>query len=114
LEVLDKLNSLDQKLGAPKPAEKPPATAEPPKLEKFSGTIKSVDAKAKSIVVADGNVEKTFVVDEKAKITKDTSGLTIADLKAEMPAVVEYKKEGDKMIASAIKLSAPEGSTKGK
>ncbi len=72
----------------------------------FSGKIESVDAGAKSIVVtsADGKTKNTFVVDEQTKITKDKAELKINDLKAEMPVAVEYKKEGDKMIATTIKV----------
>ena len=53
---------------APAPASTKPAP--PAKLEKFSGEIKSVDAMAKSIVVAKGKVEKAFVVTADTKITK--------------------------------------------
>jgi ABC-type uncharacterized transport system substrate-binding protein len=74
---------------------------------KFSGKIKSVDAGTKNIVVTstDGKAENTFVVDEKTKITKGTTDLPFAELKPEMLVAVEYKKEGDKMIATAIKVS---------
>jgi hypothetical protein len=84
-----------------------PATTAPAKLEKFSGTIKSVDAMAKSIVVAKGKTEKTFVIDESTKITKGKETVALADLKAGTNVVVEAKKEVDKLIASTIKVSAP-------
>jgi hypothetical protein len=99
---------------AAKPAPAAPATTAPAKLEKFSGTIKSVDAMAKSIVVAKGKVEKTFAVDESAKITKGKTDLTFVDLKAGMSTLVEYKMEGDKMIAMAIKGAAPKAAPKKK
>ena len=92
-------------------------TPAPVKLEKFTGDIKSVDAVAKSIVVAKpGKVveEKTFFVDDKTKITKGKDALTFADLKAGMNVVIEYKKDGDKLIAVTIKVSAPKAAPKGK
>jgi uncharacterized alpha/beta hydrolase family protein len=93
-----------------KSAETKPAP--PAKLEKFSGEIKSVDAMAKSIVVAKKKVEKTLVVDETTKITKGKTDLTFADLKAGMSIVTEYKKDGDKLITVTIKVSAPKAPQK--
>jgi Cu/Ag efflux protein CusF len=99
------------------PAPAAPAStkpAPPVKLEKFSGDIKSVDAVAKSIVVAKGKVEKTFVVNDETKITKGKDTLSFADLKAGMNVALEYKKDGDKLIAVTIKVSAPKAPPKGK
>jgi hypothetical protein len=97
-------------------AAAPPKTemkpAPPAKLEKFSGEIKSVNAVAKSIVVAKKRVEKIFVVDETTKITKGKTDLTFADLKAGMSIVTEYKTDGDKLIAVTIKVSAPKAPPK--
>jgi|MudIll2142460700_1097286.scaffolds.fasta_scaffold1004358_1 Cu/Ag efflux protein CusF len=93
---------------APAPAA-PASTkpAPPAQLEKFSGKIKSVDAMAKSIVVAKKEIEKSFVIDESTKITKGNETVTLADLKAGTKVLIEAKKEGDKLIASTIKVSAP-------
>jgi hypothetical protein len=66
-----------------------------------------MDAMAKSIVVAKGKTEKTFVMDENTKITKGKETVALADLKAGTNVVIEAKKEGDKLIASTIKVSAP-------
>jgi Cu/Ag efflux protein CusF len=96
-------------MAQPKPAPAPP---EKPKLEKFSGDIKNVDAVAKSIVVAKGKVEKTFVVDDKTKITKGKDTLAFADLKKGMNVSLEYNKVGDKLIAVAIKVAAPKAPPK--
>src|SRR4030042_645729 len=93
------------------PAPAVPAStkpAPPAKLEKFSGDIKGVDAVVKSIVVAKGKEEKSFVVDDKTKITKGKDTLSFADLKAGMNVVIEYKKDGDKLIAGTIKVSEPQ------
>ncbi len=101
------------------PAAPAPAKKEAPaKLEKFSGTIDKVDEMAKAIVVK-GKVKKeekmmTFSVDDKTKITKGKASLSLADLKNEMHVSVEYKKDGDKMTAVAIKASAPKAAAKKK
>jgi len=90
---------------APAPASTKPAP--PAQLEKFSGKIKSMDAMAKSIVVAKGKTEKTFVIDESTKITKGKDTVALTDLKAGLNVAIEAKKEGDKLIASTIKVSVP-------
>jgi Cu/Ag efflux protein CusF len=95
-----------------KPAPAAPATTAPAKLEKFSGEIKNVDAMAKSIAVAKGKVEKTFGVTADTKITKGKEALKFEDLKAGMQVSVESKKEMDKMIAVAIKVSTPKAAPK--
>jgi len=87
-------------------------TPAPVKLEKFTGDIKSVDAVAKSIVVVKGKESKTFIVNDQTKITKVKDALTFADLKAGMNVVIEYKKDGDKLIAVTIKVSAPKAAPK--
>ncbi len=81
--------------------------APPAQLEKFSGKIKSMDAMAKSIVVAKGKTEKTFVIGESTKITKEKETVALADLKAGLNVAVEAKKEGDKLIAVTINVIAP-------
>jgi len=97
------------------PAPAAPATtkpAPPVKLEKFTGDIKNVDAMAKSIVVAKGKEEKTFLVDDNTKITKGKEALSFADLKAGMNVVLDYKKDGEKLIAVTIKASVPKAPKK--
>jgi hypothetical protein len=96
------------------PADKPKADkpADKPKADKpatFKGSVVKVDEAAKAVVVK-GKEEKTFAVDEKTKITKGKDTLALADLKAEMAVTVSYKKDGDKMVASAIKADAPKAS----
>ncbi len=93
-------------------AKPAPAKAAPAKMEKFNGAIKSVDAMAKSFVVAKAKAEKTFVVTADTKITKGKEDLKFEDLKAGMNVSVEYKKEMDKMVAGAIKVSVPKASPK--
>ena len=98
----------------PAPAPAAPASTKPAKMEKFSGELKNVDAMAKSIVVAKGKVEKTFVIDDKTKITKGKEALKLEDLKAGMTVAIEYKMEMDKMVAATIKASAPKAAPKKK
>jgi hypothetical protein len=98
---------------APAPAPAPP---EKVKLEKFSGVIDKVDEMAKAIDVK-GKVKKeektlTITTDDKTKITKAGKAMAFADLKKGMGVHVEYKKDGDKMIAEAIKIAAPKGAPK--
>jgi len=88
------------------------ATTAPAKMEKFSGEVKNVDAMAKSIVVAKEKVEKSFVVTAETKITKGKEALKFEDLKAGMNVAIEYKKDGDKMIAVTIKVSTPKAAPK--
>jgi len=102
----------------PKAAGTAPAPAAPAstkvKIEKFAGDIKSVDAMAKSMVVAKGKEEKTFAIDEKAKIMKGKEALKLEDLKAGMNVIVEYKMDMDKMTAVMIKAAAPKAAPKKK
>jgi hypothetical protein len=100
----------------PKAAGTAPAPAAPAstkvKMEKFAGDIKSVDAMAKSIVVAKGKEEKTFVATADTKITKGKEALKFEDLKAGMNVAIGYKTEMDKMMAATIKVSAPKAAPK--
>lgn len=102
-------------IAQPKPAPAP----EKPKMEKmmkFYGTIEKVDEMGKMIDVK-GKVKKeektmTFAIDDMTKISKGKAMMKMADLKSGMKASVEYKMEGDKMIASAVKLAAPKAAPK--
>ena len=47
------------------------------------------------------------MIDESTKITKGKDTVALADLKAGANVAIEAKKEGDKLIASTIKVSAP-------
>jgi len=89
------------------PAPAAPATTAPVKMEKFSGEIKSVDAMGKSIVVAKGKEEKTFVTTAATKITKGKGALKFEDLKVGAHVHIEYTKEMDKNTAATIKAFAP-------
>jgi len=97
---------------APKAATTAPAKAAPIKMEKFSGTIKTMDAMAKSIVVGKGKAEKTFMVTADTKIMKGKEALKFEDLKAGMRIDVHYKMEMDKMVAGAIHVPVSKGAAK--
>ena len=83
-------------------------------MEKFSGTVQKVDAMGKSVVVKGKKDEKTFMVDDKTKIMKGKETLSFGDLKQDMHVSIEFKKDGDKMVAAAIKASAPKAAKKEK
>jgi Cu/Ag efflux protein CusF len=102
-----------QKAAKPAPAPAAPAAA-PANIEKFSGEVKSVDAVAKNIVVAKEKVEKSFGVTADTKMTKGKDALKFEDLKAGMNVTIEYKKDGDKLVAATIKAAAPKASPKAK
>ena len=102
-------------IAQPKPS---PAAAPAPAPMKFSGTIAKVDEMGKMIDVK-GKVKKeektmTFAIDDITKITKAKAEMKMADLKEGVKVSVEYKKEGDKMIAMAVKLSTPKAKSKAK
>lgn len=102
------------KEATPAPAPAAPATTAPAQMEKFSGEVKTVDAVAKSIVVAKEKAEKSFVVTADTKIAKGKEALKFEDLKAGMKVTIEYKKDGDKLIAATIKAATPTASPKAK
>jgi hypothetical protein len=87
--------------------DKGAGTTPPPPPPKFKGDIKSLDAVAKSVVVAKAKKEKTFVVTADTKITKGKDALKFEDLEAGMNVVIKYKEDGDKNSAVTINVSAP-------
>jgi len=108
--------AMAQQKPAPAPA-KPAGTAAPAptpapekkemKMEKFAGMVEKADEAAKAVVVKGKKDEKSFMVDDKTKITKGGKEMPFADLKKGMNVSVEYKKDGDKMVAVSIKATAP-------
>ena len=108
---------------APEPAPEAPASTVPgkpimQKTEKFSGVIEKVDEKGKTIVVRGKMMkeEKTLIIaiDDKTKITKGKTSMTIGDLKKDMQISVEYKREMNRMIAVAIEVSVPKNAPRKK
>jgi len=88
--------------GKPKAAEKP---------MKFAGVVEKVDEMAKAIVVkgkVKGKQESlTFATDDSTKITKGKETISLAEVKSGMNVAIEYKKEGDKNMAAAVKVAVP-------
>ena len=116
--------AMAQQKTAPAPAPAAPASTAPAKpmemkaekMEKFSGAISKVDQMGKMIEVK-GKVKKeektmTFMINDMCQIMKGKAMMKMEDLKEGMMASVEYKKEGDKMMAATIKLSAPKAPKK--
>ena len=100
--------------GTAAPAPAAPAAEKPAKVEKFSGTVEKVDDATKMVEVKMKKKTMNFATDDQTKITKAGKGMSFADVKKGMHVTVEYKKEGDKMIATAIKASAPKAAKKEK
>ena len=64
--------------------------------------------------MAKGKEEKTFTIDDKTKIIKGKEALKLQDLKAGMKVIIEYKKDADKNVATAIRVSHPQAGPKKK
>ena len=99
------------------PAPTLPVKEDKPKIEKFLGVIEKIDELARTIDVK-GKVKKeekvvTFPTDDKIRITRAGKEMSLAELKKGMSVSVEYKKEGDRVVTVAVKVSAPKaGPTK--
>jgi len=112
-------NSAQQKQATvPEKSAIPAPVREDPIVERFFGIIEKVDEPRKTIAIK-GKVKKeektlTFGIDDKTKITRAKTELKMANLRQGMDVLVEYKKEEDKLIAAAIKVSAPKAGAKEK
>jgi hypothetical protein len=104
---------------APTSASAPtlPVKEEKPRIEKFLGVIENVNEMTGTIDVK-GKVKKeerrvTFPTDDNIRITRAGMEMSLTELKKGMAVSVEYKKDGDKIVAVAVKVSAPKtGPTK--
>lgn len=97
---------------APDPVAPAPEKAKEMKMEKFTGTVEKMDDAAKAVVVKYKKGAKTFMIDDKTRITKGKDNLTPADLKKGMNVSVSYKKDGDKMVAADVKVAVPKAAKK--
>ena len=88
-----------------KPA--PAAPSQESKLEKFSGVVEKVDEAAKDLLVQFHKEKMTFSMGDHTKIMEGKKELPFTDLKKGMWASVEYKKEGNKLIAESISVAVP-------
>ncbi len=98
------------------PAPAVPVKEESPKVEKFLGVIEKVDETARTIDVK-GKVKKqekvmVFPTDDQIRITRAGMDMSLAELKKGMAVSVEYKKDGDRVVAVAVKVSAPKAGPK--
>jgi len=93
----------------PAAAAAPAATAAPAKHVKtsiISGTVVSVDAAAKQIVVknSEGKMDNvTFDVNDNANIRKTGKTITLSDIAAGDKVMVAFKHKDDKRTATSIK-----------
>ena len=87
-------------------AESKPApqaiTAQETKLEKFSGVVEKVDEATKDVLVEFHKEKMTFSLDDHTKIMEGKKEMPFTDLKKGMWASVEYKKEGNKLLAESM------------
>ncbi len=91
-------------------AQPKPATTSAPteKLAKFRGIIEKIDEAAKTIEVKGKRTGPlTFSTDEKTMIMFGGKLESFADLKKGLHVIVDYKKEGTKLIAVAITQAVP-------
>ena len=100
----------------PATAPTAPVKEEKPKIEKFLGVIEKVDEMARTIEVR-VKVKKeeklvTFRTDDKIRITRGGKEMSLAELKKGMAVSVEYRKDGDRRVAVAVKVSAPKAGPK--
>jgi hypothetical protein len=71
------------------------------------GTIKSVDAKAKTFVLDLPNRPLTFTVNDKTTITLDDKASTFdAAIKPDLRATVAYTRSGEDRIATKVEVKS--------
>ncbi len=99
-------------MAGPKPAATPaasaPVTAAPAQKtswEKGSGVIEKVDEAKKEVIVQAPKEKMTFSAAEQTKISEVSAKLPFSDLKKGMSVTVEYKKEGNKLVAQWIDVT---------
>ncbi len=83
------------------------APAEMAKLEKFSGVITKADEATKDVFVQFHKEKMTFSLGDQTKIMEGKKEVPFTDLKKGLWAFVEYKKEGDKLMAQSMSVSMP-------
>jgi len=101
----------EKTITVPEKSAIPIPAPENPNMERFFGTIEKVNELRKTIDVK-GKVKKekktlTFSINDRTKIARAKKELSMTNLKNGMDVLVEYKKEGDTLIAAVIKVSAP-------
>jgi Cu/Ag efflux protein CusF len=82
-------------------------TTQETKLEKFNGVVEKVDQATKDVLVRFHKENMTFSVGDHTKIVEGKKELPFTDLKKGMWASVQYKKEGNKLVAESMHVSTP-------
>ncbi len=95
-----------------KPAPASTATPQESNLEKFSGVVVKLDEGKKDVLVQFHKDKMTFSLDEHTKIMEGKKELAFSDLQKGMWASLEYKKQGDKLVAGLIHVSMPKVAAK--
>jgi hypothetical protein len=98
--------------GAPVSVKSPEKTKARAILD-FSGVVKKLDRATGTIEVSRKEESMTLVLNDQTRITEAESGKVLSDLEEGMNVFIEYKKEDDKRIATAIRVAAP-GATRKK
>ena len=101
-----------QKPVTPAPAATAPSPALESKLDKFTGAVEKVDPGTKEVVVQMHKEKMTFSVGDKTKIMEGKKEMPFSDLKTGQWASVQYKKEGEKLMAETIRVSPPKTTVK--
>jgi hypothetical protein len=82
-------------------------TTQETKLEKFNGVVEKVDQATKDVLVRFHKENMTFSVGDHTKIVEGKKELPFTDLTKGMWASVQYKKEGNKLVAESMHVSTP-------
>jgi PIN domain nuclease of toxin-antitoxin system len=90
-----------------KPTPAQATTTQMTKLEKFNGVVEKVDQATKDVLVRYHKENMTFSIGDHTKIVQGKKELPFTDLKKGMWASVQYKKEGNKLIADSMHVSMP-------
>lgn len=94
-------------LAQQKPAPKKTEAAHAVPTEKTAeGRITAVDAKTKTLTVAEGTKSMTFVWDEKTKITEAGHAVKPSALVSGAQVTVHYMEKGGKNVANSIVITS--------
>jgi hypothetical protein len=75
--------------------------------EKFMGFVEAFDEATREVLVQRNRQTMNFSVADNTKIYFDKKAIPLDKLKIGMRATVEYREEGDRLVAESIYLSTP-------
>jgi len=80
--------------------------AYPPKSHEATGTVKSIDAKTRAVVVDTGSASETFTLEASATIEQSSphKALTLADLKPGQRVQLHYAMNGPTRTVSRLEV----------